>query len=243
MIDVFQFPATDLPAKTKHGGYAYVIEFDGGLVKVGMTQDPQIRIASHVSHAGIFGVRPLRGWLSPLHEDPARTEGELIAVATGLGGKPTGREYFRGADFTKIVASAATFTYPPVDFEAAEQRGQEFRDALVRTFGGKSSPETLIAEVFGRIGDAYALPDLSGEAIPHDLIRLVAESLGASVAEVLEMDYVGIVEATNLARVKSEALKLRLHAASNGRADLLRPLREVRNDARQLQIVFPSEAA
>lgn len=238
-LEVFQFPATGLPGKTKHGGYAYVIEFDTGLVKVGMTQNPQSRIPGYVSQAAVFGVQPMCGWLSPMHAHPARTEDALIAIAIEMGGVPTGREYFRGVGFREVAERAASLAYSSVDIEAAEKRSREFHDAFVRNFSGKRSPEALIAEVFDRQGDTYHLPELGAEAIARDLVRLVAEALGTSVASVREMDYVDIVEATTVARVRSEALRLRAFATATGRTDLLRPLRE----ARQLQMVFPSEAA
>jgi hypothetical protein len=134
-LEIFQFPPSGLPGKTKYGGYVYVVEFDSGLIKVGRTEFPRSRIAMYATHAAAFGVRPTRGWLSPMHEDPRPTEAALIAASVDLGGTPVGREYFNDLAFEEIATRAASLHYPPVDVRAAEARADRFAQGVVALHG------------------------------------------------------------------------------------------------------------
>ena len=75
-------------------GYLYVVEFAPNRIKVGRTDQPAPRLASHARHAAAFGAEIRRSWVSKRHAVMARTERELIALCTKQGEPISGREYF-----------------------------------------------------------------------------------------------------------------------------------------------------
>lgn len=240
---IFLFPPSGLPGKTRFGGYVYIVEFDSGLLKVGMTQFPQSRLTYHARHAASFGIRAVRGWLSPLHEEPFRTEGLLIAAAAEMGTAAGGREYFAGVGFEEIVTRAAAFDFPAVDFAAAEAE-EEYRRkhpifgnvTFVQDAAGNGAtapvkwPSTAVAEIFARRGDVYHVPTLHREPFPDDLIQRVSDASGMDVEEVLDMNYIDLIEQTGLTTVRAEAMQMREYAYRASRTDMLLPMREARVD-------------
>lgn len=75
-----------------------------------------------------------------------------------------------------------------------------------------------IARLFGRRSDgSYQMPDELGSADDlWPLIRRVAVVSGVEVEEVLDMDWIKILEDLLLSVVRTEAMEFRLHVAMNG---------------------------
>lgn len=67
------------PADHSHGGCLYAVEFDGGLVKVGMSSLVGPRIRSHVSTARRFGRQARLAWVSPTHKQYELTERAMLS--------------------------------------------------------------------------------------------------------------------------------------------------------------------
>lgn len=87
-------------------GYAYVLEFSNGVIKVGQTKAPLVRVRQHELKAQAVGVSLMRTWVSPLHRAYSRTEKALIAAAEQSGELAQGAEYFVGCDFDALVQVA-----------------------------------------------------------------------------------------------------------------------------------------
>jgi len=242
---IFHSPPAGLPGKVKYGGYAYIVEFDSGLLKVGMTQSPFNRVGLHVRNAALFGIQALRCWLSPLHETPAKTEVGLIAAANRLGTLSAGAEYFRGVAFDRLVAEADAIDFPPFDLAEAEERERQLKAQAMPLFGKISEaaraavddqtpplpwPERAIADAFNRRGDAYPVPPLhTRQPIPEELIQRLADLKGVDVEDILDMTYIDMIEHIVLTEVGSEANRMRIYARNAGRTDMLATLREARD--------------
>jgi hypothetical protein len=100
--------------------------------------------------------------------------------------------------------------------------------------------DASIPELLCRFGDTYHLPDLERMPIPDDLVLQIANARGATVDEVLELDYIDLLSGIAESRVKAEAALLRLHVIAVGRTDLLKTLRAVRDESgttRHLRVV------
>lgn len=97
----------DLPFGVTEGGFVYVIAYSNNTIKVGKTQTPQTRIATHVCTAVKFDVTVTDVWVSAAHPNYSDTERTLIAMAGTLAGvsDPLTRrkETFAGVDFDVLV--------------------------------------------------------------------------------------------------------------------------------------------
>jgi len=86
---------------TVDDGHLYVIEFSTGVIKVGKTIHPKVRLDSHAKSAKVHGISISRSWVSEKHPGHSDTEQELIAFGKHYG-KPllSGKcEYFADLDF------------------------------------------------------------------------------------------------------------------------------------------------
>lgn len=88
-------------------GYLYALELSSGTVKVGMSQDPAKRVATHRTHAASVGLTILRTWVSrhPF-ADSFATETTALDIAHTLAGtRPTRdrRETFPKLDFDELT--------------------------------------------------------------------------------------------------------------------------------------------
>ncbi|MCW2901184.1 MAG: putative DNA-binding protein [Streptosporangiaceae bacterium] len=89
-------------------GYIYVIEFSFGVVKVGKTNSPRLRIRAHERDVGRFGGSIARAWLSFAHHGYSSSESELIRATSELGTQLVeSAEYFRDCSFEAVVNLAA----------------------------------------------------------------------------------------------------------------------------------------
>lgn len=94
-------------------GYVYVIAFDDGTLKVGRSQDAEIRLRTHGQTAKGFGLSVTGKWSSPEHVGWVENEAALKALAEELGGVCRGDEWFTGVDFGELVARAANLKFSP----------------------------------------------------------------------------------------------------------------------------------
>lgn len=92
-------------------GYAYVLEFSNGIIKVGQTMAPRLRCRQHEIKAQAVGVTLAQTWVSPLHRQYDKTEKALISAATSMGQLAQGAEYFVGCDFDALVQEASSWEF------------------------------------------------------------------------------------------------------------------------------------
>jgi hypothetical protein len=94
--------------------YVYIIEFDGGLVKVGRTNNPKNRIAAHAGNVrSVSGYKIINHWVSVKHSNYSENEANLINFCSAKFDKNegSGREWFVGCDFDSIVSYAKCLHY------------------------------------------------------------------------------------------------------------------------------------
>lgn len=195
--------------KTEVGGYVYVIGFNDGLVKVGRTQNPKVRLSTIRGAAGTHRMSIASNWLSPLHKDFKSSEKALIQAIKEAGGETAQREYFRGVNFDRAVSEAEALDYPEFDLHAELMKhtdeGREFRNRMIDRAMARSgnlddplapffhSPEVLAehrrnkAEATDRDASAVIgglLTHLSAAAV-HDIICLALNDLKARDVDIL----------------------------------------------------------
>jgi hypothetical protein len=83
-----------------------MLEFDTGLLKVGYSQNPRSRVATHGSSAAVHGADLNRVWVSQPSHDAAAREARLIALVCGLATEQRGREWFLGVSFDEVTVIA-----------------------------------------------------------------------------------------------------------------------------------------
>lgn len=76
-------------------GHIYVVEFASGVVKVGKSATPEVRIAIHTKLARAHGGDVVGTWISAEHYCCGEAERELIDFCARFGDPVVGREYFR----------------------------------------------------------------------------------------------------------------------------------------------------
>lgn len=218
-----------LPRRVSWGGFVYVIEFENGRIKVGLTTHPRLRVSQHCAYGKAYGNPLVKGWLSPWHEGAIESEQALLAIARKLGGAAQG-EFFTGVSFDDVVSRARRRRYVPVDvvahkaedarryeeakaygftFVTPEQRASEPIDEVIRGH---------IGEWFGRSGDNYEIGPMENLAMPWSLAERLAVR-GRTIEDVLDMDCLDLTEAFLHAIVEREAAEARLHLRNEGRTD------------------------
>jgi hypothetical protein len=242
-----------LPGKAKYGGYVYAIQFDNGTVKVGATSNPRARVSSHEAQAEGFGIAISDRWLSPLHDAIYETEKRLIALAAGLGGRVIRREFFAGIDFDALVSQASRLSFPPVDIQAAKAREAsrvpifgQIQAGLISVTDNESPADRrhrILGRFFGLAqSGSYEIP-VQKPDVPEDLVYEVADQLGLDVDELLEMDYIDLLEKGITAAVRTEALQLRIYAYESGRSDLTAPMRPIPGQSGDVLPLIPGGAS
>lgn len=96
--------------------HIYVMEYDNGTCKVGVTGNPDSRAARLRQAGSSFGVRALRFWISPELTDAVTAEKQLIAT---LGDPLFGRETFK-VQFDHAVAVAKSVGTPAMPGNATQ---------------------------------------------------------------------------------------------------------------------------
>ncbi len=92
------------------GGYLYAVEFANGVIKVGRSSRPRVRIAFHRKHGLTFGHDVINQWISRSYNRPDRAERELIRWCADQGERVSGHEYFTNLIFSDVIAHAQTIT-------------------------------------------------------------------------------------------------------------------------------------
>ncbi|MET7795691.1 hypothetical protein [Streptomyces decoyicus] len=113
-------------------GYVYVVGFQSGLVKVGMSGKPKIRLSKYVKDGIIHGNPVTQTWLSPPHMQHVANESRLIKYCASRGLLATGRErgeYFTGLDFDTVRAFAQSLEFPRFSPEEQERWEEANQDA------------------------------------------------------------------------------------------------------------------
>ena len=115
-------------------GHIYVLETTGGIIKVGYSSSPQVRMMAHSGAAKKKGDPITQRWISPEHVEAGVNEETLIDLCGSLGGQRHGsRERFSGLHFADVVDAAERlpFTAPTgiKTFSACDVR-LKLRDVL-----------------------------------------------------------------------------------------------------------------
>lgn len=112
-------------APGKYNGFIYVIEFTGGVVKIGMTTNPVGRITSHAHNARSFGLDVEQIWISPEHCEYQENERRLLASASLIAEPMHGREFFRGVSSEVVLKMANALSFEPITPEELDTRTAE----------------------------------------------------------------------------------------------------------------------
>jgi hypothetical protein len=120
-------------SRTMRAGYIYAVQFASGVVKVGQTRRPKIRLADHAKAAQAHGQSVYETLISPPHTNYRSNEQGLIAFCAARWHLIAGREYFADGDMEQIVGffGAATFTAQTITDELASLM-VEVRDRATR---------------------------------------------------------------------------------------------------------------
>lgn len=95
----------DLPPAVTDGGYIYVLQFTGDLIKVGSTRNPRKRIRTHHAEAQVFGAQLIDCWLSGPHRSYLDSEAKLIGLARPMATEVRRMEYFIGVQLPALMAA------------------------------------------------------------------------------------------------------------------------------------------
>lgn len=81
----------------------YVVEFANGTLKVGQTRRPVRRLKEYATTAATHRDMVTRSWFSDPHVEYAANEQALITYCADRWHVATGKEYFHGADYERVV--------------------------------------------------------------------------------------------------------------------------------------------
>lgn len=147
MIRIALGDLSGIPAPGKYNGFVYIIEFTGGVVKIGMTTNPVGRITSHAHNARSFGLDVKQVWLSPEHCEYQENERILLA-STSLVAEPMhGREFFKGLDSSVVLKLANELSFKPITPEESAARSA---DADARMSAVTAWTRQTVAEIHRR---------------------------------------------------------------------------------------------
>ena len=112
--------------------FIYILEFEGGIVKVGQTCDYAARYKSHRTDVRLRPRRIISEWRQPTAR-ALEDERELKRFAKELGGTPwLGREWFSGVDRAALWDRAEQELEPELDPPMTSARFDLMRDAVVK---------------------------------------------------------------------------------------------------------------
>uniref|UniRef100_UPI003F497EF4 hypothetical protein n=1 Tax=Nonomuraea sp. CA-252377 TaxID=3240003 RepID=UPI003F497EF4 len=141
------------------------------------------------------------------------------------------QEYFLGLTFQALVDVAAALMYAPVDTEEIAAR-----EAFEPIFGPAAMEDTegadlvdiarqRIAGLFGRRSDGTYMVSVADVAVdPEEFqteIEAMARVQGCSVADVLAMTRLQVIEEMLVSIVRAEALELKAYALRTGHLEIL----------------------
>lgn len=105
-VPEFTQDAVPFKAAAAKSGHLYVLKFTSGVVKIGYTTDPKIRIRTHGTEARRRSDTLGRSWVSLPHPAAAAHEQHLLSFARSRFEPAFGAEFFQSADFDALVAHA-----------------------------------------------------------------------------------------------------------------------------------------
>lgn len=125
-------PFSELPPRAEDdNGYAYLIRFTNGTVKVGFTWFPARRFDAHQSAAQAFGIEVEDWWISRQTINYESLEKQILREAERMAGVPSAREYFQGIDFDRLRGFAEAHVADlPSDEDAENDRIKRLRAAI-----------------------------------------------------------------------------------------------------------------
>lgn len=195
-------------------GFVYIVEFSDGWIKVGHALNARHRLAVYPKEAHLRKAHVSRAYISKPHKDRWTNEAKLIDFCAKIV-RPTGREYFHGISYERVVRFAQSLPQELVTAEDIAQRKRK-ANAFVETFRGiqgalhgVNAGEDLLADLhnviaacMGRRADGsyeIAHPSINMDYLdePQDLLDVfdqIAERRGVPLQEVLEMTWVDVCE-------------------------------------------------
>jgi DNA-binding CsgD family transcriptional regulator len=133
-------------------GYIYVLEFSLGVVKVGKTNSPRLRMKNHQRDVGRFGGAIARAWLSSAHHAYALSESQLIRATAVLGTQLVeSTEYFQDCSFDEVVHAAARIE---------ESTKRDHRPWCIPGLRGYLVPDQDCEEAFARIMQGWRVREV-----------------------------------------------------------------------------------
>lgn len=114
LVAVRQPTLRDLPGKSPLGSYIYVLAFSTGVIKVGFSSNPRLRVNSYRTSLGPFGISISDLWVSEPHSQAAVGETTLIDFCRLRATPVNDGEYFTGIDLDTVVGFARTLPCTPL---------------------------------------------------------------------------------------------------------------------------------
>ncbi|MFB6392567.1 GIY-YIG nuclease family protein [Polymorphospora lycopeni] len=244
------------PERLHQEGHIYVLRF-GDTTKVGYTKAVQERLTKHIRTFSTCG--PLnRLWVSGPHSKPEANEQALLAFCRARGQQlPQSREAFAGLDVDEVIRFAEALQFDRYDADVhqpwlarwvADQRAYTERTGIGLSLEDFMSDDFVlirrdvweqtraeaaesIGRLFGRTGDGRQIPPQRPCDIEDELIEQVARLTKQSVADVLDLSYIDLLQLIGEQRMQVEAAELRLYAINEGRDDIRFPLWLTRTEA------------
>lgn len=221
------------------GGYVYAVEFSTGIIKVGRTNRPRVRVADHLRDAQKFGGSIEQLWLSVEHVNYIDNERSLIQ---NLGRAHSGYEYYSGLDFNAVVEQAEALSFGVLNDEgraryladeerAAQEAGERWARIFKRREGYAVSMENeTAAAIFQMLfGIDRKLP-VRSDAEPLPASAELAAKLGHYTAvtgvdleEIAAWSHVDMLRHLAIQHVNAAAMMMLAQAHEQGRDDLTRP--------------------
>jgi hypothetical protein len=216
----------------------YIAELSNGTTKVGKTGNPRERLSTHNEQAAPHGAEIVRLWLSVPHQNPADNERALVSFARKRCSGSVRQEYFLGLTFQTLVDVASALTWVSVDLGEIASR-----DVIEPPFGQVSVEDRdlvdiareRIAGLFGRRRDGtYTMTMANTTGDPQEFrteVEAMARVRGCSVAEVLSMTRLQVMEEMLTSIVRTEALELKAYALRTGHLEVLETMGDLLDEA------------
>lgn len=97
-------------------GHLYAVRFLTGIIKVGRSQMPERRVATHVFNAELHGSQVEAVWISGPMDKLREREHELIRFCEINGRLTAGQEHFRGLGLQAVIDFATAHGIPTQEF-------------------------------------------------------------------------------------------------------------------------------
>ena len=162
--------------------HVYCIERPDGLVKIGITENPQSRLAALASQGGY---KPARAWISTPIEDAKRAE--YLAHKTLAPHNKAGEWFSIDFDHAVTFVSGMVTTAAPAQLKGKNVSASEFADRLAIALSSAGHADkhhgraVQLASLFG-VSKSAVNYWLNGEKLPSvDKIAKLADMCGVSI--------------------------------------------------------------